>query len=550
MNELTTLIIQRFQQIRPMRQVWDGHWQDIKELVRCDTSDFNRKTVQGYRRYDLVYNGTAIDACEELASGLHAYLSSPTERWFELGLDLQGSRNKIATALAVAEDPEALAWLDMVSDAIYDCYTDPATNFNPSLHEAYLDLASFGTAIMCQEWDADNQQLVFKDFPLAECYFLENNCGHVDSLFRYFEWDGRKIQQEFTPEELKKAPKLLQEIEKGKGQNKLFKLIHHVCPRTDRQYGSALAKEMPFASYYICETTQELIRESGYSDFPYHVSRWIKLGGETYGRGPAMKCLPDIKSLQAMEKTILKAGQKAVDPPLVVPDDGFMLPIKTSPGSLIFKEAGTEKIESLDFKGNVQFGHEEIARKEEYIRKCFYSEWLKRFKKNTEQTATEVQDDRDEMLRFLAPMLGRQQTELLGPMLQRTYNILHAHGKIPPAPQILQKKTLKVIYINPAARAQQGVKADRISRFLQDVIPMAQTDQGVLDNIDMDKMLEVYAKARGVPRSVLRPSQQVAALRQQRQKAQAMQQAAQVAEPASNAVKNIAQAQSLTGGGE
>lgn len=544
-DPIATKVLERFRHIKPLRQVWDGHWQDIKELVRCDTSDFNRKTVQGYRRYDQVYDGTAVDAAEELACGLHSYLSSPTERWLELNLDLQNEYDKAATALAIVKDPEALLWLDIVADIIYDCYSDPEVNFNPSIHEAYLDLASFGTAILNQEWDYKVNNIVFKDFPLAECYFIENSQGKVDTIWREFEWTGRQIEDFFSDDEFKGAKKLSEAVNKDKGRDKSFTMIHHVCPRTERGYGKMIATQKAFASYWVCSTTQETLRESGYDGFPYQVSRWVKLGGEVYGRGPAMKCLPDLKSLQAMERVMLKAGQKAVDPPLVVPDDGFLLPIKTAPGSLIFKESGAEKIEALEFKGNLQFGREQADQKREYIRKCFYSEWLKRFHKNREQSATEVNDDRDEMLRFLAPMLGRQQTELLGPTIQRTYALLAAKGKIPPAPQILKGKTLKIGYINSAARAQQSVKADRISRFLQDVIPMSQVDQGVMDNIDMDQMMAVYALARGVPRQVLRDPRAVAMLRQQRQQMQQAQQAAQIAEPASNAVKNIAQAQQL-----
>lgn len=538
-------ILARFQNIKPQRQVWDGHWQDIKELVRCDSTDFNRKTVQGYRRYDLVYDGTAIDANEELASALHSNLTSPTERWFELAVDASNMTQDVRQQMM--DDPSVMQWLELVADMIYDQYANPDVNFNPTLHEAYLDLGSFGTCVIYQEWCYDKATVLFKSHALATCYIAENSDGHVDTMWRYFEWNGRQIEQEFG--DLSMAPKLKDEIAKDKTKNKAFKMLHHVCPRTDRLYGMLNSKNKLFASYWICESTQEMIEESGFDDFPYHASRWIKLGEETYGRGPAMKCLPDIKSLQAMEKVMLKAGQKAVDPPLVVPDDGFLLPIKTSPGSLIFKEPGAEKIEVLEFKGDVKFGLEQTNQKRDYIRKSFYSEWIKMEKDNKEMTATEVMDRRDEKLRLMAPMLGRQQTELLGPILQRTYNLLHSHNRIPPAPVLLQKRTLKIVYISPAARAQQSVKADRISRFLQDIIPLTQVSPDVMDAVDTDELVQLYANARGVTRTALRSPKDIAAMRQQRQQAQQAQQMAQVAEPASKSMLNLANAAKASGGG-
>lgn len=533
-------IVERFTQIKPLRQIWESHYQDVKDLVRCDTTDFNRKTAQGSRKYDRVYDGTAIDANEEFSSGLHSYLTSPSERWFELAVDLTGLNARSAKMLS--EDPQTILWLEFVSDLIYMIYSDSRTNLNPSLHECYMDLGAFGTCVLNQEWDTDENHLIFRSFALATCYFTEDNKGRVRALWREFEWTGDKILQEFPdlPPEIKKQA--------TKQPNKCFTILHNVCHRSDRGYGRLDSKNKEFASYWVCVTTKEMLRESGYDSFPYHVSRWVKTGEETYGRGPAMKCLPDIKSLQTMERVLLKAGQKAVDPPLVLEDDGFLLPIKTSPGSLIFKEAGAEAPMVLEHKGNLNFGLEQTNQKREYIRKCFHTEWFKRFKKNREQSAHEVMDDREEMLRFLAPMLGRQQTELLGPMIQRTYTLLNDRGYIPLAPQSLRGRYLNISYISPAARAQTGAKADRMGQFMQDVLPMSQIKPEILDAIDMDKMLDMYAKIRGFPRSIIRTPQDMAQIRDDRNKQQQMAQMAQIAEPASKSIKNLADASKIQGG--
>lgn len=525
-------VIERFRFAKTRRATWDSHWQDLKELVRPDANDFNRQTVPGYRRYDAIYDGTAIDANEELASGLHSYLTSPIERWFELGV-VEGDKGWI-------DDPDSLDWLETVSDIIYAYYADPRSNMNPVLHEGYLDIGAFGSLVLSQEWDySGGGHLLFKSYPLADCYYLENNQGVVDTMFRYYQWTGKQVVDEFGTVPLK-LDKLIRQ--KG-GMDRSFKIIHGVYPRHDRNTRGVLSTDKKWASVYVCEDTMELLEESGFDSFSFHVSRWIKIAGEVYGRGPAMKCLPDIKSLQVMEKTLLKAGQKAVDPPLVVPDDGFLLPIKTAPGSLIFKEPGAEKLEVLKFEGNLEFGLKHGEQKREYIRKCFYMEWLKMQKENKEMTATEVVDRRDEKLRLLAPMLGRQQSELLGPMIARTYHLLSKNGRIPQAPAMLQRRKLGLTYISPAARAQMGVRAQQMSQYMQDLLPMAQIKPEVMDAIDTDEMARQYALVRGVPRSILRNKAQLTAMREQQAKMQQIQQMAGVAEPASKSVLNLAKAQ-------
>jgi hypothetical protein len=259
--------------------------------------------------------------------------------------------------------------------------------------------------------------------------------------------------------------------------------------------------------------------------------------------------LPDIKMINSMERTLLKAGQKVVDPPLQATDEGFLLPIRTEPGAIIFREAGTEPIEPLLTQANLPWGLEQANQKREFIEKCFYSEWIKMRKENVEMTAYEVADRREEKLRLMAPMLGRLVSELHGPMIQRSYMLLNQHRRIPPAPASLSGKFMKVEYMSAASRAQTGVKAVSMGRYIQELLPAAQVNPEVMDVVNWDKYARELAKARGTPVIILRSDQEIQDLRQARGQQQAAQQIAQVAEPASKAVKNLADAQSKGGGG-
>jgi len=517
----------RFDRVKTDRSTFERDWNDIRDLVRPFTLAFNNVTGQySLVRQDTMYDGTAPDALEELACALQSYLTNPSERWFEL--QFEGAREEDL-------DFEELLWLEHVSDLVYAQYRIPGSNTQGALFEAYLDAGSFGTCALYQEWDRRTNCVVFSAEPVASCYFLENSSGHVDTIYRLKSWTIRQVQQEFG-EVL--PPKLMA---LAKDQDKYVEILHCVTPRTDVRSGNS-PKAMPFESVWCCLTTKELLKESGYRTFPYHVARWTKLAGECYGRGPARKCLPDIKMLNAMERTIIKAGQKIVDPPLVLSNDGWVLPIKTIPGGLIFKEDEDRQITPLETNANMPWGEEKAEQKRNMIRKCFYNDWIRRQKKTREQSATEINDDRDEMLTLFAPILGRLSTELHGPMIARTYFLLNERGLIPQAPQSSVKRTLSVGYLSPAARAQTGNMANQISRYIQDLVPLAQIDPGIMDTIDFDKTAQVLARARGTPRTIFRDPKELEAFRQQKQSAQMMQQMAQVAEPASKAIKNLSDA--------
>jgi hypothetical protein len=511
------------------RRPHERAWQDIRDLVRTNTKDLNRLAQSGQLLTDHIFDATAPQAMVELASGLQSYLTNPAERWFSLEIEGGGEVN---------QDLDVLAWLEVVADIIFHAYSDEDSTFNGAFHEGYLDVVGMGTEVIYQEWDNEERRIVFKSFPIADIWFAESKPDNIDIVHRKTRLTVRQMRNEYG--------RLPADVSKKKDTD-VFDVIHAVYPRSERNPLSYSQGNKAFASCHVCVQTKDTLRESGYDTMPYHIARWMKVPDETYGRGPAHDALPDIKMLNMMEKVLIKAGQKIVDPPLQLDDDGFLLPIVTSPGALIFKQPGTEPIQPLETKGQIPMGLELSDRKREQIRKAFYSEWLKMEKQNKEMTAFEVKDRRDEKLRLLAPQLGRLQSELLGKCLRRSYHLLNQFNVFPPAPSVLQGRRLKVVYVSPAAKAQQGSKATEMGQYVQDLIPLAQIQPDIMDVIDMDKFAAQLALARGTSRTILRNPREVAQIRAQRAKQQQMQQMMGAAEPASKAIKNLADA-GATGG--
>lgn len=526
------LVCSKYDKLKSARLAFETDWNEIRDLVRPIYMGYNQYTGQHYTsRTTTMYDGTAPDALEDLAGGLHSYMTNPTERWFEL--EVEGEAD-------LSRDPEVLAWLEQISEIIYSCYNVEGASLNPSLHECYLDVASFGTGTLCQEWDLGLRVPIFRSYPLSDVFIAEDSQGRVDTVYRCVTWSLRQLKQEFG----EMLPKKLMEFN---DDEKPIEMVHAVFPRTDRDARKFDGKNKRYCSAWASVTTKELVWESGYDTMPYHVPRWTKLAGEVYGRGPAKKCLPDIKMLNVMEKTILKAGNKMVDPPIQVTDDGFILPIETAPGSLIYREPGVEKAEALEFRGQLPWAEDKAQQKRDFIRKCFYTDWLKMEKQNVEMTAYEVADRREEKLRMIAPMLGRLATELHSPMIARTYGMLNSSGRLPAAPPQLQGKTLKVGYMSPASRAQTGVKAISIGRYITEITPLAQIDPSVMDAIDLDKVAQELALARGTPRSIMRSQEEIEEIRAERAKNQQLQAMAASAEPVSKAIKNLSDAQASGG---
>ena len=512
-KKLVTTTIDRLGKLKQIRSPWESLWQDCTDYVNPRRGDFNAMRSQGDRtRYDRVYDSTAPLANEQLAAGLHGYLTAPSETWFTLILE---------KLRAEEEDEEVLLYLQDVVEVMFrEVFHSPNSNFGSMIHELYLDLGAYGTSVLYLE-DRPGKPINFRTYHLAECYVAENAEGVVDTVYRQYKHTGRQLLQLYKD---KLPEKFIENVYKD--PHKEFTCIHAVEPRDSFNPDSKLATNLPFMSAYILEEEKLLLNLGGFNEFPYMVPRWTKTAGEVYGRSPAMTAMPDIKMINEMSKTVIKAAQKATDPPLLVPDDGFMLPLRTIPGGLNYYRSGTQdKVMPLVEGVRPDIGLEFIDSRRTHVLKTFHVDWMQ-MREGPSMTATEVLQRQEERMRLMGPMVGRLQFELLGPMIDRVFNIMARRRMLPPAPRGMQGRGLRVDYVSPVARAQKTQQLFSFTRLLEALVPLAQIKPEVFDNINPDGTMRWAAKLLDAPLETLFTTDQVSAQREE--KAQQQQQMLEV----------------------
>jgi hypothetical protein len=527
MDAIAKEVIRRFDRLQTTRRDYENAWQEIRELVLPHHSDFQRKFPIGDIRSTAIFDGTAVDAAEELANEITTNTTSATDRWFSLEVtdDVEG----------LNQDPDVIGWLEAVADSIYTQYSHPASKFYQTIYEANQELVGFGTSIINQEWV--DGHLLFRAFPLADCYLDQNSKNQIDTVYRCLEYDSRQLIQEFPDSPLP------EQVYDDKDGAKTWEVIHGVYPRRDKYNESSKGK--PFASCWVLKEKGLTLKESGYNSLPYHVARWTTLSGEVYGRGPAIKCLPDIRMLNRMEYTIIKAAQKRTDPALFALNDGYLGPIKTAPGSINFIESMDALPRVVDVNGDLPFAEDKSEQKRQAIRRAFYGEWVKWNQKTERQSAYEISELVDQQLRKMGGIVGRLQGETHGPLIERSYELMMERQKFPQAPPMLQGREIKIVYVSAAARAQMGTKLASMNRWLQNIIPIAQAKPEIMDVINASGWASAAARYTGVPRGVINSPEQVQQIQADREQQAQLQQIAGAAEPASKAIKNLAEAQQM-----
>lgn len=512
-QEQVVHLVKRKGKLKAQRGTWESNWQELTNLVLPNEADFNTERSRGGKRTTHVYDSTGIHANEMLAAGLHGMLTNPASNWFSLRI--KDDQNNLA------DSSEAKQWLEDTTNVILSEIAAPSVAFSSHIHEYYLSLCSIGTACIFIGDPVNREGVSFRAIHIEEIFIAENADGIIDTVFRSFEMTVRQIVQKWGEKSL--SPRIAKMYEK-KDYDKQVQLLHCVYPREDMDKGKKAATMLPVASVYIDEKDKHVLAEGGFDEMPYMVSRWSKAVGEVFGRSPAMTALPDIKMLQEIMKTTIKAAQKVVDPPLLVPDDGVLGPVRTIPGGLNYYRASSgARIEPLQTGANIGLSYDMMNDLRERIRTMFFLDQLQ-FQGAPRMTATEVVERTERTLRLLGPTLGRLQSEFLGPMIERIYGVLSRSGRLPEPPESIAEQELKIEYVSPLARAQRQSETQGIMRTLEFIGPIAGMDPQAAQVVKGADTVRHIAELNGVPPMLLKSDEELLAEAKAQQEAQAAQQ--------------------------
>lgn len=516
MESLHKYLKEKFESLGFEYNNWQKHWDEVSQyIVPTKDNIYGLDYTQGQEKNWKLYDSTSIHANDLLASALHSMLTNPSLKFFGMTTGIP----------ELDRNDNVRLYLQKCVDVIHEVLNN--SNFHSEVHELYVDLGSFGTAPMFINED-DSKYVNFMSKPIYEFRIDENSKGVIDTVFRTYKYSARQMLQDFS--DTIKNEQFLRELENSKKDSKpCFEIIHCVYPREDayensKKYGKGSLMSSPIASVHMMKSasTVDILKESGYWEMPYVVPRWSKTSSEKYGRSPGMKALPDIRMLNAMQKTVIQGAQFTVRPALQVADDGSYRPIKMVPGGISYTRPGSE-IKPIVTNARPDIGLDMIKSLQDRVYQDYFIDQLQ-LRSGPQMTAEEVRTRSNEQLRMFGPVLGRQQNEFLSPMIDRVFAILGRRGKLPQTPNELAKYAgapLKVTYSSTIARIQKSAESENLIRTINLMAPIVQSDPSIMDNIDGDAAFRMIADQQGVPQEMLTKKKDVEMIRKQRAEAQA-----------------------------
>jgi hypothetical protein len=532
MAELSTrkLLQSRWGQLYSERASWMAHWKEISDsLLPRSGRFFVEDRNKGGKRHNNIYDSTGTKSLRILAAGMMAGMTSPARPWFRL----------TTSDPQLDESAAVKAWLADVTRLMQMVFSK--SNTYRALHSMYEELGAFGTGSSIVLADFDS---VIHHYPLTtgEFALAADHRGQVNTLFREFQVTVGQMVREFGRSNCSHTVQGL--FDRGNLETWVT-ITHGIEPRADREPGKRDDRNMAWKSVYFEHGGNEdqLLRESGFKEFPALCPRWATSGGDIYGNSPAMEALGDIKQLQHEQLRKAQGIDYKTKPPLQAPSSMKSRDVDTLPGGVSFVDSAsaTGGIRTA-FDVNIDLSHllADIQDVRERIKGSFYADLFLMLANNTNtnMTATEVAERHEEKLLMLGPVLERLHNEILDPLIEMTFSRMIEANIVPPPPDELQGMELNVEFVSMLAQAQRAIATNSVDRFVGNLGAVAGFKPDVLDKFDADRWADAYADMLGIDPELIVPGDKVALIRKQRAEAQqAAQQAAMLNQGADTAQK-------------
>lgn len=467
-----------YEQAKSRRDRWVNLWQECYNYALPQQESFDGYS-SGQNKTDHIYDGTAMDAVEQLTASLLGNLTPPWSQWFGFTPGPEMS----------AEDSQLLSPALERAGRLLQSHLDKS-NFTTEMHQAFLDLVVGGTAtLLFEEAQAGGYSAFkFSAIPLKEMALDEGSrTGRLDTVYREVSMTLDEMENRFSDVDL--PPQI---YARGlKDPKEMFSVLETVRPNN---------LVYDYAAFLIEDNDSVLLASGQYTQSPFISFRWMKSPGEIYGRSPVMKTLPDIKTANKVVELILKNASIAASGVWQADDDGVinLANIELTPGTIIPKAVGSKGMTPLEMPSNFDVSQIVLNDLRSRIRHALMVDRLGMIGQR-QMTATEVLERSSEMALLLGATYGRLQSELLTPLIQRAYNILRRRGEVPDID--IDGRLVTLDYRSPLAMGQSQSNTQNTLYWINSTLAMGAEASQAIDLSDAARHL---GKAMGVPSDLIR----------------------------------------------
>jgi Bacteriophage head to tail connecting protein len=513
-------------------------WQDVAENFYPERADFtvNRSIGDGFA--DDLMTSYPVLIRRDLGNSLGSMMRPTNIEWFKLRCKDEQY-----------EDVAARQWLEWATGIQRRAMYDRASMFKRASKEADHDMAAFGQSVKTVELNREANGLLFRNWHLRDVAWAENSEGKVATIHRKWKPAAATLCDLYRD---RVHPKVAEKMIGGK--KKPFAEINcrHIVLPSEMCAGESYAganKQLPFVEITLDADNMHIMEMVGLSYQKYIIPRWQTVSGNQYSFSPATVVgLPDARLLQSMVRTVLEAGEKFVNPPMVAVQEAIRGDVSIYAGGITwvdsqYDERLGEVLRPLtQDKSGAPLGLDLQQDIRMMLSEAFFLNKLNLPQQGPEMTAYEVGQRVQEYIRHASPLFEPLEDEDNAATCEAVFDLMLRHGAFgrpEDIPQSIRGTETEFRFESPlhdAIERQKGQRFQEAMGLLSQTIPLDETASA---HFNIAAAFRDVTKGLGVPAAWMRTEeeaeQQIASMQEQRAAEQMLQQMAQGAEVAKTA---------------
>ena len=361
-------------------------------------------------------------------------------------------------------DHDGKRWLEWATKLQRRAMYDRAAQFVIAAKDTDNNYALAGQGVVTIETMPDRSSLLYRSWHLRDVAWSDGLDGATECVHQKMKMTAHQMRRTFGDAKL--HPKVRECLEKGKNPYHEFNLRRVVIP-TDMYHGESKFRTK-LVDIYIDVDNEHRMEVTGQRINPFVIPRWKRIRGSQYAISPAVLAgLPEARLLQAMTYTLLQAGEKAADPPILATHEAVRSELNLMAGGVTwiredYDERTGAALRSLEMdRSGMPLGLELQQRSESILNQAFYLDKFRPPVREKDMTAFEFSKLWDDYMRNLGQLVEPYETDFNGGMCERTFEVLlmnGAFGSPDTIPESLRGEDVRFKFKSPTRDAEDKAK--------------------------------------------------------------------------------------------
>lgn len=462
-------------------------WQELADHFYPERATFTIIRTLGHEFASHLMTSAPVLARRDLAESFSSMLRRG--EWF-----------KLRAAREEWEDSQAKKWLEYATQVQFRAMNDPRAQFNRAAKMGDNDFATFGQFVMQLTLNTDRNGLLYRTWHLKDAAWRENYEGKIDTIHRKWRPTSVELARIFKD---RCHPKVIEAANSDKPANRYreWEVRHCIYPKGEGKF--------PFCSYYVDVENKHTMEDVEQFDFEYIVPRWMHSGTQ-YAHSPAaMVALPDARLIQQMSLTLLEAGERYVNPPMVATKNIIRSDIQLFPGGVTWvddeydERLGQALRPVTQDKSAFPVGFDMREQIAIALKDAFYLSKISLPPlQGADMTATEVRERVQEYIRQALPLFEPMEDEYNSAVCDRAFELLMRNGAFGPVqdmPQSLRGKEVTFQFDTPLQAAKDSEAMQRYQEAIALMQQGMQVDPTLAAEVDLHTAFREAVYGTGAP---------------------------------------------------